>query len=130
MEFHETLLMLRRKKGITQQEAADALGVSRPTYGGYESGKRRPQKNSMYQKIADFFGVSIDEFFPERTAAKQAQQPPRERDGQAIIAQHLAGELAGLFAGGQLSDEDKDAVMHSLERAYWLSHPDEQRQRP
>ena len=34
MEFHEKLLMLRRKKGVTQQEAADALGSSRPTYGG------------------------------------------------------------------------------------------------
>ena len=107
MEFHEKLLMLRRKKGVTQQEAADALGVSRPTYGGYESGKRRPQRNIMYQKIADYFGVDLDELF------------------HAIFAQHLAGELAGLFAGGQLSDEDKDAVMRSLERAYWLSHPDE-----
>lgn len=123
MEFHETLLMLRRKKGITQQEAADALGVSRPTYGGYESGKRRPQKSSMYQKIADFFGVDVDEFFPDHDERKASSAV---QDGHAIIAQHLAGELAGLFAGGQLSDADKDAVMRSLERAYWLSHPGEQ----
>ena len=33
-----------------------------------------------------------------------------------------------IFAGGKLSDADKDAVMHSLERAYWLSHPDEKPQ--
>ncbi|WP_294159180.1 helix-turn-helix transcriptional regulator [uncultured Selenomonas sp.] len=123
MEFHERLLMLRRKRGITQQEAADALGVSRPTYGGYESGKRRPQKNTMYQKIADFFGVSVDEFF-EGDAAKPEKQPPAQ-DGNAIVAQHLAGELAGMFAGGQLSEADKDAVMRSLERAYWLAHPGE-----
>ena len=126
MEFHERLLMLRRKRGITQQEAVDALGVSRPTYGGYESGKRRPQRRNMYQKIADFFGVSVDEFFEENEDARAKAQPAS--DGSAIIAQHLAGELAGLFAGGKLSDADKDAVMHSLERAYWLSHPDEKPQ--
>ena len=121
MEFHEKLLMLRRKKGVTQQEAADALGGSRPTYGGYESGKRRPQRNIMYQKIADYFGVDLDELFP----ANDPERPATAEDGHAIFAQHLAGELAGLFAGGQLSDEDKDAVMRSLERAYWLSHPEE-----
>ena len=123
MEFHERLLMLRRKKGVTQQEAADALGISRPTYGGYESGKRHPQRNAMYQKIADYFGISVDELLPapKEPAAASAAKP----SGHAVIAHHLAGELAGLFAGGQLSDQDKEAVMRSLERAYWLSHPDE-----
>ena len=52
MEFHERLLMLRRKRGITQQEGADALGVSRPTYGGYESGKRRPQRRIGAQQLS------------------------------------------------------------------------------
>ena len=128
MEFHEKLLMLRRKKGVTQQEAADALGVSRPTYGGYESGKRHPQRNAMYQRLADYFGVAIDEFFPAQAKeAVAAKQPPATaaQNDHAVIAHHLAGELAGLFAGGKLSDEDKEAVMRSLERAYWLSHPDE-----
>lgn len=124
MEFHEMLLMLRRQKGVTQQEAADALGVSRPTYGGYESGKRRPQKNTMYQKIADYFGVSREALFPEKEEERR-QQMAAEKDGHMMFAQHLAGELAGLFAGGQLSEADKEAVMRSLERAYWLSHPEE-----
>ena len=70
--------------------------------------------------------MSVDEFFEENENAQKKPQPAS--DGSAIIAQHLAGELAGLFAGGKLSDADKDAVMHSLERAYWLSHPDEKPQ--
>ena len=127
MEFHEKLLMLRRKKGVTQQEAADALGDSRPTYGGYESGKRHPQRNAMYQRLADYFGVAVDELFPAAVPAPQMEKPPvtAAQSDHAVIAHHLAGELAGLFAGGKLSDEDKEAVMRSLERAYWLSHPDE-----
>lgn len=126
MEFHEKLLMLRRKKGVTQQEAADALGISRPTYGGYESGKRHPQQNGMYQRLADYFGVAIDELFPAKEAdAPETPPAAAAQSDHAIIAHHLAGELAGLFAGGQLSDQDKAAVMRSLERAYWLSHPDE-----
>ena len=126
MEFHEKLLMLRRKKGVTQQEAADALGISRPTYGGYESGKRHPQQNGMYQRLADYFGVAIDELFPAKDAdAPETPPAAAAQSAHAIFAHHLAGELAGLFAGGQLSAQDKEAVMRSLERAYWLSHPDE-----
>ena len=98
MEFHEKLLMLRRKKGVTQQEAADALGISRPTYGGYESGKRHPQQNAMYQRLADYFGVAIDELFPAKEAdAPETPPAAAAQSDHAIIAHHLAGELAGLF---------------------------------
>ena len=91
MEFHEKLLMLRRKKGVTQQEAADALGVSRPTYGGYESGKRHPQRNAMYQRLADYFGVAIDELFPAKEAdAPETPPAAAAQSDHAIIAHHRA----------------------------------------
>jgi len=33
----------------------------------------------------------------------------------------LVSELSGLFAGGELTEEDRDAVMQSLQEAYWLA---------
>lgn len=40
--FSENLRSLRKKAGLTQSEAADALGISRSTYTYYELGKTVP----------------------------------------------------------------------------------------
>ena len=45
-------------------------------------------------------------------------------------AQELVSQLAGMFAGGDLSDQDREAVMRSLERAYWLAKEDNQKYTP
>ena len=45
-------------------------------------------------------------------------------------AQELVSQLAGMFAGGELSDQDREAVMRSLEKAYWLAKEDNQRYTP
>lgn len=34
-------------------------------------------------------------------------------------AEELVTEIGGLFAGGELSESDKDAVMQALQQAYW-----------
>ena len=35
-----------------------------------------------------------------------------------------------MFAGGELSDQDREAVMRSLEKAYWLAKEDNQKYTP
>lgn len=48
-------------KNWTQEQAADAIGVSRPTIAGYESEeKSRVPREETLNKIADVFEVSID----------------------------------------------------------------------
>lgn len=61
-KFHEKLKMLRKKKGLTQQEIADLLNVNRVTYTNWEKGKREPNYEKL-EKIADFFSVSLDWLF-------------------------------------------------------------------
>ena len=59
-EFSERLRLLREKKGISQQELADFLGVNKQTISGYERGVRRPAGESareLYEKLADYFNV-------------------------------------------------------------------------
>ena len=34
-------------------------------------------------------------------------------------AEEIVAEVTGLFAGGELSEEDKDEVMQALQQAYW-----------
>lgn len=59
---------LRKKRGITQEELADALSVSRQTVSSLESGRYNPSILLAY-KIANYFNVSIEQVFinPEET---------------------------------------------------------------
>lgn len=61
-KFHEKLKVLRKNKGLKQQEIADILGVKRNTYSDWENGKSKPNYEKL-EKIADFFSVSLDWLF-------------------------------------------------------------------
>lgn len=60
MELHEKLQELRKQKGITQEELAKALYVSRTAISKWESGRGYPSIDSL-KAIAKFFSVSIDD---------------------------------------------------------------------
>lgn len=57
--FYEKLKLLRINAGLSQYSLADALSIPQSTIGGWESGKREP-KIATVQRLADFFGVSVD----------------------------------------------------------------------
>jgi transcriptional regulator with XRE-family HTH domain len=58
------LKYLRKKKGLTQQQFADAIGIKRSLVGAYEEDRAEP-KYDLLKKIADFYDFSIDEFINE-----------------------------------------------------------------
>ncbi|MBQ8198562.1 MAG: helix-turn-helix transcriptional regulator [Lachnospiraceae bacterium] len=60
MEFQEKLQELRKSKGLTQEELAKELYVSRTAVSKWESGRGYPSIDSLKQ-IADYFSVTIDE---------------------------------------------------------------------
>lgn len=60
MEFNEKLQSLRKSKGLTQEELADILYVSRTAISKWESGRGYPSIDSL-KDISKFFSVSIDD---------------------------------------------------------------------
>ena len=60
MEFNEKLQELRKHKGMTQEELAEALFVSRTAVSKWESGRGYPNIDSL-KEISHFFSVSIDD---------------------------------------------------------------------
>lgn len=59
MEFHKKLQVLRKEKGLTQEELAQILFVSRAAVSKWESGRGYPSIDSL-KAIANYFSVSID----------------------------------------------------------------------
>ncbi len=60
MEFNEKLQNLRKEKGLTQDELAEILFVSRTAVSKWESGRGYPSIDSL-KDISKFFQVSIDD---------------------------------------------------------------------
>ncbi|MBQ4058990.1 MAG: helix-turn-helix transcriptional regulator [Lachnospiraceae bacterium] len=60
MEFHEKLQELRKNRGLTQEELAEVLYVSRTAISKWESGRGYPSIDSL-KEISNYFSVTIDE---------------------------------------------------------------------
>lgn len=73
MELNEKLQELRKNKGLTQEELAAALYVSRTAVSKWESGRGLPSIDSLKQ-ISAFFDVSIDDLLSADKALSLAEQ--------------------------------------------------------
>jgi transcriptional regulator with XRE-family HTH domain len=72
----ERIAELRREQGMTQQQLANALGISQKTVGHYEVGRIRVQV-CMLPELADYLGVSISELIDPVRKALGKRKPSR-----------------------------------------------------
>ncbi|TFE22622.1 helix-turn-helix domain-containing protein [Cohnella luojiensis] len=59
MNIGSRLAFLRDQRGLTQEELASSLGISRAALSHYEKNRREPDTETL-GKVADLFQVSID----------------------------------------------------------------------
>ena len=76
MSFAENLAALRKYRGMSQEELAAAIGVSRQTLSKYETGESVPDIERT-QAIATVFGTSIDELVTFEASSDEVLPPPR-----------------------------------------------------
>lgn len=81
MEFHEKLQALRQSKGMTQEDLAQALFVSRAAVSKWESGRGCPGIDSL-KAIAKFFSVTVDMLLSGEEILTIAEETQKRRDGQ------------------------------------------------
>lgn len=81
MEFNEKLQTLRTQKGLTQEELAKALFVSRTAISKWESGKGYPNIESL-KALSGYFGISIDTLLSGDELLSLAQEATRENEGR------------------------------------------------
>jgi transcriptional regulator with XRE-family HTH domain len=90
MEFHEKLQVLRKQKGLTQEELAEALFVSRTAISKWESGRGYPNIDSL-KAIATFFSVTIDELLSSEEVLTIAENDGKQKEA------HLRDLVFGLL---------------------------------
>jgi len=120
MTFGIKLKELRENRDISQSKLGEIIGVDRRTIINYEAGKSFPRDMNNYRKLAKWFGVTTDYLLSEREEFVARAYIAGGTRGK-IEADALVAEAGALFAGGSLSDEDKDAVFYALQEAYWIA---------
>lgn len=58
------LKAIRSKMGLTQQQVADSIAITQPTYSNIECGRRRPSPETA-KLLGSFFGISWTVFFED-----------------------------------------------------------------
>lgn len=78
MKFNEKIVKLRKMKGLTQDEFASAVGVSRQAVYKWESGQSYPEVPKLLE-MKLLFGISIDNLLDESYEVVMAEKPKRKR---------------------------------------------------
>ncbi len=84
MELYEKLYELRRASGMSQEELAEKLGVSRQAVSKWESGATQPELSKLIE-LSKLYSVSVDELLslehakPEQDATESPVQSNAEK---------------------------------------------------
>ena len=98
--FADRFKQLRNETGLSQEELADKLCMSKGAIGNYETGKRTPRKLEDLENIADFFNVEID-YLLGRTNKK----PEHSLEEKWIISLYRKAD-----------QNDREVIKHILKR--------------
>lgn len=90
----ENLTLLRNIRGMTQEEVAEVIGISRQSYSKWEQGETIPDIEKC-DRLAKFYGVSIDSLIHQDEEIGKARVAP------APVGKHLWGTVA-MGAKGQI----------------------------
>jgi transcriptional regulator with XRE-family HTH domain len=90
MEFSQKLQELRKQKGLTQEELAKSLYVSRTAISKWESGRGYPSIDSL-KEIAKFFSVTVDQLLSGEEVLTIAQEDQKQKTS------HLRDMVFGLL---------------------------------
>ncbi len=107
MDIGQRIRMLRKAKGMTQNELACELKIANSTMSQYETGARTPS-DDMKMAIANYFDVTIDYLLGREEGVKKPT--PVSGDGQNPLDKRLNELLS------QSSDETKKAMIALLEQ--------------
>lgn len=112
MTFEERLVQLRKARGMSQEELAEKVGVSRQAVSKWETGDAQPDYVKL-MALADALEVSLDDLCGRQTpsapagqAAPAPERPPKKRGWVFWLVAALAAVLllgAGVVVGSLIT---------------------------
>ncbi len=94
--FSQALSRLRREKGVSQRQAAQALEVSQALLSHYENGIREPGL-PFVTRACDYYQVSAD-YLLGRTGERSGPKPPEAAQGEEQLLLRTGQALGNAWA--------------------------------
>lgn len=111
----ERIKTLRKKKHWTQDELAHHLEVAPSSVGSYERGSRQPTIENLI-RMSKYFNVSLDYLLCQTEDERTLSNFKRE-DSKDL--KDFLRDQSVMFTGLELSDQDKDKILHILTGLFW-----------
>lgn len=129
MTFGEKVKNERNRLGLNQDELAKKIGVTRRVISSYENDSSRPRGTERYKKLAEALGVNINYLLSEDEAFIADVEDNYGHRG-AKQAKELLVEVTGLFAGGEMADEDMREMVDAIQEAYLIAKKNNKKYTP
>lgn len=133
MELYEKLYELRRASGMSQEELAEKLGVSRQAVSKWESGATQPELQKLIE-LSKLYSVSVDELLslehaeaPQDTGAPAAEAPVQGRlrkrfcERKAGLGSTFCAQHKRSIGGGGCGARRAHASRRALQRPHQCS---------
>ena len=120
MKFGEKVRAARLAAKYSQRQLAEMTGIALRTIQNYESGERLPKQQENYHLLAEALNVDVATLKDDNAdfVIKATEKYGSRGNAQA---ERLIKEVSGLYAGGELAEEDMDAMMKAIQEAYWIA---------
>ena len=89
----DNLIFLRNIKGLTQEQVAEVIGISRQSYSKWEQGETYPDIDKC-DKLAKYYGVTIDSLVHQDNKVNDVKKSVIARKNRIISA------MSGQFQSG------------------------------
>lgn len=129
MTFGEKVKNERNRLGLNQDELAKKIGVTRRVISSYENDSSRPRGTERYKKLAEALGVNINYLLSEDEAFIADVEDNYGHRG-AKQAKELLAEVTGLFAGGEMADDDMREMVDAIQEAYLIAKKNNKKYTP
>lgn len=90
--FQDNLVQLRRRAGLSQEELAERVGVSRQTLSKWESGESAPDLERA-AALAEAFGVTLDGLVNYECTVEGIGVPPRGKHIFGVVTVGEKGQI-------------------------------------
>ncbi len=117
MNFAEKLKKARKAARLSQSALAERAGISLRTLQNYEMGKRYPSSIEITLRLAGALGIPAEKLL---SVGEESIISAPTADAKAQL-QELVRAVSGLFSGGEIGEEDRDAAMEAIIAAYWAA---------
>ena len=120
MKFGEKVRKARLETGLSQKHLAVRTGIALRTIQNYEMYGKLPKQREYYHSLAEALNMEVNVLLDENAefVLKATENYGSRGNAQA---EKLIAEISGLYAGGELADEDMDAMMQAIQEAYWIA---------